>query len=104
MDQEIEHNVQDEDRLLDSITIYKGVEEESSDDDAMLVDSRPSFKKQRYNSGESGVFSSNDSNLSTSAVSFTQTFNQRLISPASSSCSDSCAEGGGGGTIGGDQT
>jgi len=105
MDQEIEHNVQDEDRLLDSITIYKGVEEESSDDDdAMLVDSRPSFKKQRYNSGESGVFSSNDSNLSTSAVSFTQTFNQRLISPASSSCSDSCAEGGGGGgTTGGDQ-
>lgn len=97
MDQEIEHNVQDEDRLLDSITIYKGVEEEESsdDDDAMFVDSRPSFKKQRYNSGESGVFSSNDSNLSTSAVSFGQPFNQRLISPASSSCSDSCADGGG---------
>jgi len=98
MDQEIEYNVQEEDRLLESITIYKGVEEESSDDDdAMFVDSRPDFKKQRYNSGESGVFSSNDSNLSTSAVSLAHPFNQRLVSPASSSCSESSGEGGAGG-------
>jgi hypothetical protein len=83
-----------EQRLMESITIYKGVQEEaeSSDDDIDYNTSdKPVFKKHRYESGESGVYSSTDSHLSSDRLIIPGLFNQRLPSPTSSSCSESFA-------------
>jgi len=64
-------------QYLESITIYKGVEEEegvdaSSEDEDMDTIIEPPAKlviKQRYDSGESGVFSSTDSQQSSTSSS-----------------------------------
>ena len=107
-----QHLLEAEDRLLESITIYKGMDEEdgadieSSDDDCVGGEygiKKPMLKKQRYESGESGVFSSTDSTLLTSErllaprsstspaylCGVGASFNQRLPSPDTSSCSES---------------
>lgn len=87
------------DRLLESITIYKA-EDESTDEDEMIgYTGQPVFKKQRFDSGESGVFSSSacsDSRFLAFAAEPLTTlhhranvYHQRMSSPVSSSCSDS---------------
>lgn len=99
MNDQIAHHIDEgresvEHRLLESITIYKGVDQDgdSSDDDNENYSEKPVFKKQRYESGESGVYSSTDSHSSSSDRLIIPGFcNQRLASPTSSSCSESFA-------------
>ena len=97
MNEQIVHQIGEgresvENRLLESITIYKGVDQDgdSSDDDNDNYSEKPVFKKQRYESGESGVYSSTDSHSSSSDRLVIPGFcNQRLASPTSSLCSES---------------
>jgi hypothetical protein len=82
---------------MESITIYKGVDQDdtidSSDDDndynndnnsSDNIDNiKPVFKKQRYDSGESGVYSSSDSHISNERFLIGAS-NERLLIPAAS--------------------
>jgi len=88
-------NTADNERLMESITIYKGVDQDdtidSSDDDndynndnnsSDNIDNiKPVFKKQRYDSGESGVYSSSDSHISNERFLIGAS-NERLLIPA----------------------